>query len=111
MPILKSCESWLLSLPKYGSDKNQIEKGKYMQLTIRIADEYGEKISLIAKQMGLRKSDIARMALKKFVEESLKNEKDTPYHRVRHVLGIAESGIDDLGQRHREHLMKKIRKD
>lgn len=35
----------------------------------------------------------------------------TPYHKVRHLIGTVESGISDLGQNHREHLRKKIRKN
>jgi len=81
-----------------------------MQLTIRMPDEYGEKIKVLAEKMGLKKSDIARLALKQFVEESLSNDQSTPYHKVRHLLGSAESGIPDLGQRHRYYLMNKILK-
>ena len=42
-----------------------------MQLTIRMPDEYGEKIAALARKMGLKKSDIARLALKQFIEENL----------------------------------------
>ena len=49
-----------------------------MQLTIRMPDEYGEKIKVLAEKMGLKKSDIARLALKQFVEESLNNDERTP---------------------------------
>ena len=81
-----------------------------MQLTIRMPDEYGEKIKVLAEKMGLKKSDIARLALKQFVEESLGNDQSTPYQKIRHLLWSAESGIPDLGQRHRYYLMNKILK-
>jgi hypothetical protein len=73
-------------------------------------DEYGEKIAILAEKMGLKKSDIARIALKKFVEENLGDNQGTPFQKIGHLLGSAESGIKDLGQRHREYLSKKIRK-
>jgi len=39
------------------------------QLTIRMPEEYFYKIELIAKSSGLKKSDITRMAIRKFLEE------------------------------------------
>ena len=81
-----------------------------MQLTIRMNDEYKGKIEMLAKEMGLKKSDIARLALKRFIEENIDNEQASPYQRVKHLLGTAESGIRDLGQRHREYVIEKIRK-
>ena len=81
-----------------------------MQLTIRMPDEYRGKIEMLAEEMGLKKSDIARLALKRFIEESMDNEQASPYQKVKHLLGSAESGVKDLGKRHREHLIGKIRK-
>ena len=81
-----------------------------MQLTIRMPDEYSEKIEILAEKMGLKKSDVARLALKQFIEENIDNDQRRPYLKVKHLLGTAESGIKDLGQRHRDHLIKRIRK-
>lgn len=81
-----------------------------MQFTVRISDEYGEKLALIAKNIGLKKSEIARMALKQFTDQILGETQDVPYEKISHLLGSAESGIKDLGQNHRDHLIKKIRK-
>ncbi|MBE9581936.1 MAG: hypothetical protein IMF18_09990 [Proteobacteria bacterium] len=81
-----------------------------MQFTVRMPNEYGEKIAMLADKMGLKKSDIARLALKQFVEENLDRDQSTPFQKVKHLLGSAESGIKDLGQRHRYHLIKKIKK-
>lgn len=82
-----------------------------MQFTIRMPEEYGEKIEGLAKKMGLKKSDIARIALKQFIEENLNKDQSPPYQKIKHLLGTTESGIKDLGQRHREYLVKKIRKE
>ena len=62
-----------------------------MQFTIRMPDEYGEKIALLAEKMGLKKSDIARIALKKFVEIS---DQHVPY-----LLRKAQRIEDYLRQR------------
>ncbi len=50
------------------------------------------------------------MALRQFIEENLKRKSITPFEKVSNLLGTAESGIKDLGQRHRDYLIEKIRK-
>ncbi len=78
-----------------------------MQLTIRMPDDQMGKIEHIAKKMGLKKSDVTRMAIKKFVEEYSDTVK--PFAKVKHLLGVVESGVTNLGQHHRDHLIKKIK--
>ena len=81
-----------------------------MQLTIRTSEEISLKIEQIAKNMGLKKSDITRMALKKFTDEYLNGtQNERSYEKVKHLIGIAESGKKDLGQAHREHIIKKLK--
>ena len=82
-----------------------------MQLTIRVPDEYGEKLSDLSGRLGLKRSDIVRLALKQFLESEGDKLKDRPFDRVRNLLGTAESGIRDLGQSHREHLVNRIRRE
>ncbi len=48
------------------------------------------------------------MAIKKFIEEYSDNSVK-PFEKVKHLLGVVESGVSDLGQRHRNHLLKKIK--
>lgn len=79
-----------------------------MQLTIRMPDEQMSRIEQIAKKMGLKKSDVTRMAIKKFVDEYNDNTVE-PFAKIKHLLGVVESGVPDLGQRHRNHLIKKIK--
>jgi metal-responsive CopG/Arc/MetJ family transcriptional regulator len=81
-----------------------------MQLTVRMPDEYKSELAELTKEMGLKRSDIVRMALRQFIEENLKRKSITPFEKVSNLLGIAESGIKDLGQRHRDYLIEKIRK-
>jgi len=82
-----------------------------MQLTIRIPDEYSLRIEKLTEKMGLKKSDIARLALKQFLDENSIEDKEKPFDKIKHLLGTAESKIDDLGQRHRDYLIQKIKKN
>jgi hypothetical protein len=50
------------------------------------------------------------MAIRKFVDEN-KPENGTPvYKKVKHLIGVVESGALDLGLNHRKHLISKIKK-
>jgi antitoxin component of RelBE/YafQ-DinJ toxin-antitoxin module len=83
-----------------------------MQLTIRASDDLMSKIEKIAKEMGLKKSDVTRIALAKFADEyTLKIGEQKPFDRVKHLIGVTESGVKDLGQRHREHLVNRIKRE
>jgi hypothetical protein len=79
-----------------------------MQLTIRIAEEQMGKIALVARELGLKKSDVTRMAINRFLSDYDESERK-PYEKAKHLLGVVESGVSDLGRRHRAHLIEKIR--
>ena len=79
------------------------------QLTIRMPEEFFSKIEQIAKSSGLKKSDITRMAIRKFLEEYSSEEEVNLYSKAKRLIGVVESGIPDLGQNHREYLVKKIK--
>jgi predicted DNA-binding protein len=79
------------------------------QVTIRIPDEDLSMIKQIAKSTGLKKSDITRMALKKFIEEYTKETEKNYYSKAKRLIGVVESGISDLGQNHRKYLIRKIK--
>ncbi len=80
------------------------------QITIRMTEEDLVRIERIAKSAGLKKSDITRMAIRKFVDEN-KPENGTPvYKKVKHLIGVVESGAPDLGLNQRKHLISKIKK-
>ena len=80
-----------------------------MQLTVRMPDEYTEKLNGLSKKMGLKKSDVVRLALKRFLDEDSKEIDPSPFQKVKSILGVGQSGIKDLGQRHRHFLTQKIR--
>lgn len=79
-----------------------------MQITIRMPDEYLTRINRIAKKTGLKKSDITRIAIKKFIEE-YPDDESTPFNKARDLLGVADSGISDLGRNHRKYMIEKIK--
>jgi len=80
-----------------------------MRFMVHMPDEYEEKINALAKELGLKKSDIVRLAIRRFADEDLPVNEKTPFQKVRDLLGTAESGISDLGRRHRDYLVEKIR--
>jgi predicted DNA-binding protein len=85
------------------------EDQKMQQLTIRMPEEYLTQIEQIAKSSGLKKSDITRMAIRKFLEEFRSEIEADLYSKAKRLIGVVESGISDLGQNHRAYFIKKIR--
>ena len=80
------------------------------QLTIRLPDDLEDDLSTLSKKLRLKRSDIVRMALEKFMGEFKSAEETKPYDRVSDIIGAISSGISDLGEAHRRHLFKKIKK-
>ncbi|MFO8033002.1 MAG: hypothetical protein R6U22_10700 [Desulfohalobiaceae bacterium] len=80
-----------------------------MQMTIRLPDEYRDKIQEVAEKTGLKKSDIARLALRRFLdgfqEDSLGSQ---PAAKARDLIGVVSSNIKDLGTNHRYHILSRI---
>ena len=74
------------------------------QLTVRMPKEHLVRIDQIAQKTGLRKSDITRLAIKHFIEGYEFENTKSPFERARHLIGVAESGVHDLGQNHRKVL-------
>ena len=61
-----------------------------------------------AKRMKRNRSDVVRLALDQFLDVGPAAAR--PVERVRDLLGSVESGVPDLGQRHREHLIARLRR-
>ena len=59
--------------------------------------------------MGLKRSDVVRLAIRQFLDENSEETGQLPFQKIRSAIGVVESGIKDLGQRHRDYLIKKIR--
>ena len=79
------------------------------QLTIRMPEKFLSKIEQIAKASGLKKSDITRMAIRKFLQDYSGEDDADLYEKAKRLIGVVDSGISDLGQNHRKYLIKKIK--
>jgi len=80
------------------------------QLTVRLPDDLERGISALAEKLHLKRADIVRMALEKFVMQTEGAEESSPYERVKSLLGSVSSGVPDLGESHREHLLRKFKR-
>lgn len=80
------------------------------QLTVRIPDELEQELSALADKLRLKRSDVVRLALEKFVAESRSAADERPYDKVKGLLGSIASEIPDLGEKHREHLLARLGK-
>jgi len=77
------------------------------QLTLRLPRALASKLERSAKSLKRKRSDVVRLALEQFLD----SEPDIPpVERVRDLLGRIESGVPDLGERHREHLIRRLRR-
>lgn len=80
-----------------------------MQITIRIPDTYVAEIDAIAEKMGLKRSDITRMAIKKYIENINSYDTMDLFKKAKGLIGVVESGIPDLGHNHRKHIIAKMK--
>jgi predicted DNA-binding protein len=77
------------------------------QMTLRLPSALNEKLGRTAIRLKRKRSDVVRLALEQFLD----SEPDIrPIERVRDLLGKVESGVPDLGQNHREHLIRRLRR-
>ncbi len=80
------------------------------QLTVRLPEDLDREVSDAAKRLRLKRSDIVRLALEQFLHEPHVREEQSPYGKVKHLVGSVKSGVSDLGSAHRDHLVKRIRR-
>jgi predicted DNA-binding protein len=76
------------------------------QLTLRLPGALNEKLERAAARLKRKRSDVVRLALEQFLDAQ---PDFRPVDRVRDLLGKVESGVPDLGQNHREHLIRRLR--
>ncbi len=80
------------------------------QLTIRLPAHLHERLARAAKRSGLKRSDVARMAIQRYLEDAEVNPRPRPYDLVKDLIGSVNSGRSDVGSRHREYLLARFRK-
>jgi predicted DNA-binding protein len=79
------------------------------QITIRLPEALHQRLERAAKSLGRRRSELARLAVQRYLDEIEGEPAPRPYERVRDLLGSLDSGVPDLGSRHREHLLAYFR--
>jgi len=80
------------------------------QLTIRMPANLATKLDKVARHTRRRRSEIVRLALEQFLSNADAKVDSRPIDLVRDLLGSTESGVPDLGQRHRDYLLKRLRR-
>jgi hypothetical protein len=59
--------------------------------------------------MKRKPSEVVRIAVAEFLQISIEPS-ESPGNQVKHLIGSLESGVSDLAVRHREYLLKKLRR-
>ena len=77
------------------------------QLAIRLPADLAARLERSAKRLKRKRSEVVREALERYLDTQ---PEVRPIERVRDLLGSIESGIPDLGQRHREYLIHRLRR-
>jgi metal-responsive CopG/Arc/MetJ family transcriptional regulator len=83
----------------------------HRQITVRMPDDLLERLERNAKSRRRKRSEVIRMAVERFLEETEETATERPIDTIRDLLGSYESGIPDLGQSHREHLLRRLRRE
>lgn len=78
------------------------------RLTLRLPSTLNRKLAHTAKRLQRTRSHVVRLALEQFLNADKQTQ---PIDRVRDLLGRVASGVPDLGQNHREHLIRRVRCD
>lgn len=88
------------------------EEGVYMerQLTLRMPADLATKLDKVARSTRRKRSEIVRLALEQFLGDADVKAEGRPIDLVRDLLGSMESGVPDLGQRHRDYLLRRLRR-
>ncbi len=81
------------------------------QLTVRLGDEIAEGLAAAAERLRVKRSEVVRLALERFVAEEVTEGDRRPFDRVADLLGSVASRVPDLGEAHRQHLREKLRRD
>lgn len=77
------------------------------QLTMRLPADLATKLEQSARRLRRKRSEVVREALEHYLESELEMR---PIERVRDLLGSVASGRSDLGQRHRDYLIRRLRR-
>ena len=77
------------------------------QLTMRLPADLAAKLERSARRLKRKRSEVVRQALEHFLDSE---PEQRPIERVRDLLGSVASGRSDLGQHHRDYLIRRLRR-
>jgi len=77
------------------------------QLTMRLSADLATKLERSARRLKRKRSEVVREALEHFLDTQ---SEVRPIERVRDLLGSIASGRPDLGRRHRDYLIRRLRR-
>lgn len=77
------------------------------QITLRLPEDLAVNLERTAKRMRRKRSEVIRLALEQYLAGETKAD-NKPFDRMAGLIGSVESGVADLGERHREYLIKRL---
>ncbi|MFI5402456.1 MAG: hypothetical protein ACHQ1G_05930 [Planctomycetota bacterium] len=80
-----------------------------VQITVRLPDRLGRALQLAKRRTRRKASDIVRMALSEYLRVDVQRGGPAA-DRVRGLIGSLNSGIPDLAERHREHILESLKR-
>ncbi len=80
------------------------------QLTLRMSTDLATKLERVARRTRRKRSEVVRLALEQFLDDTRVRTQPHPIDLVRDLLGSVESGVPDLGQHHRDYLLRRLRR-
>lgn len=78
------------------------------QLTVRLPADLSQALKAASRRMQRKSSEIVRLALREFLGAS-SSSTPRPADRVRSLIGALESGVPDLAEKHRAHVIASLR--
>ena len=79
------------------------------QLTVRLPEDLSRALKAASRRMQRKNSEIVRLALRQFLgTPSVPGVR--PADRVRNLIGSLESGVPDLAEEHRAHIIESLRR-
>jgi hypothetical protein len=79
------------------------------QLTVRLPADLSDALKAASRRMQRKSSEIVRLALREFLGAPVRSN-GRPADRVRSLIGTLESGIPDLAEQHRAHIIASLRR-
>jgi Arc/MetJ-type ribon-helix-helix transcriptional regulator len=105
-------EAWIILSPLHYNALQCLTKewlAMQDQITVRLPPDLSAALRRAARQLRRRNSDVVRMALEAFLHAG-EHARRKPAERVRGLIGSLNSGVPDLAERHREYLIKTLKR-